>query len=71
MAVPGRLDCFGSDEVLEPGCHSLEESLYVQHHLDFVTVYLSQLMMHPTKDDLRERDHYHCITHTEADFGAS
>lgn len=29
MAVPERVDCFGSNRALEPGCHSLEESLYV------------------------------------------
>lgn len=57
MAVPERVDCFSSDKVLERGCHSHEESLYVQHHLNFISVYLSQLMIHPTKDELREREH--------------
>lgn len=57
MAAPERVDCFGSNKILEPGCHSIEESLYVQHHLNFIGVFWSQLMMHPRKDDLRERDH--------------
>lgn len=57
MAVPERVDCFGSNKVLGPGCHSLEECLYVQHHLNFISVHLSQPVIHPTKDNLREKDH--------------